>query len=102
MSVGEAAEAVEMGAAVTRKLGAALSDAGLATGLGDEGGFAPALAGSEQALAYLLKAIEAAGYRPGEQIALALDAAASEFHHDNLYNYDAEKGGIGAAALAAW
>ena len=96
------AEAVEMGAAVTAKLGAALSEAGFATGLGDEGGFAPALASNHEALSYLLKAIEAAGYRPAEQIALALDAAASEFHKDHRYHNDAEGEGLAAEALAAW
>ena len=96
------AEAVEMGAAVTRKLGAALREAGHATGLGDEGGFAPALASNEEAISYLLKAVEAAGYRPGEQIALALDAAASEFHADDLYNLHTKAGGLGAEALVAW
>ena len=96
------AEAVEMGAAVTRMLGAALSEAGFATGLGDEGGFAPALASNHDALSYLLKAIEAAGYRPGEQIALALDAAASEFHRDHRYHHDGEGEGLAAEALAAW
>ena len=96
------AEAVEMGAAVTRKLGASLREAGHTTGLGDEGGFAPALASNEEAISYLLKAVEAAGYRPGEQIALALDAAASEFHADDLYNLHTKAGGLGAGALVAW
>ena len=96
------AEALEMGAAVTRRLGDALREAGFATGLGDEGGFAPALESNEEALIYLLKAIEAAGYRPGEEIALALDAAANEFHAGKLYTQDTKRGGLGAAELVRW
>ncbi len=102
VGAGTVAEALEMGAAVTRKLGAALGEAGYTTGLGDEGGFAPALASNEDAIGYLLKAIEAAGYRPGEQIALALDSAASEFHADGLYRHDGTGEGVAAEALAAW
>ena len=96
------AEALEMGAAVTRRLGDSLREAGLATGLGDEGGFAPALESNEAALGYLVKAIEAAGYRAGEEIALALDAAANEFHADNLYKLHKNRGGLGAAELVRW
>ncbi len=96
------AGAVEMGAAVARKLGAALREAGFATSLGDEGGFAPALASNEEALSYLLQAIEAAGYRPGEEIALALDAAANEFYVGKLYKHENDGGGLKIEALAEW
>ena len=68
-----------MGAEVFHSLGARLSEAGHSTNVGDEGGFAPALDGTDAALGHLMKAIEAAGYRPGEDVYLALDAAASEF-----------------------
>ena len=102
LGAGNFAEAVEMGAAVTATLGAALRKAGLATGLGDEGGFAPALEGNEEALSHLVKAIEDAGYRPGQDVALALDAAASEFHEGGRYRHDGAGQGLAAEALVAW
>ena len=65
-----------------------LKERGLATGLGDEGGFAPNLASNREALDLILVAIEKAGYQPGTQIALALDVAASEFHTDGAYTFE--------------
>ncbi len=79
------AEALQWGAETYHALKKVLHDRGLATGLGDEGGFAPDLEGTEAALDLLLGAIEAAGYRPGEEIALAIDVAASEFYRDGKY-----------------
>ncbi len=73
-------EALRAGVEVFHTLKKVLKSRGLATTVGDEGGFAPALDGNEAALAVVLEAIEKAGYRPGEQIALALDCAASEFY----------------------
>src|SRR5438874_2655397 len=73
------AEGLRMGVEVFQTLKKALHDAGLNTNVGDEGGFAPNLGSAEEALGFVLKAIEAAGYRPGEEIALTLDPAASEF-----------------------
>jgi enolase len=67
-----------------------LKDAGHATNVGDEGGFAPNLPSAVAALDFAVKAIERAGYRPGENIALALDAAASEFYKDGRYVYEGE------------
>jgi len=72
-------EAIRMGAEVFHKLGGLLKEQGQATGKGDEGGYAPNLPGNEQAIELILKAIEGAGYKPGDQIALALDCAATEF-----------------------
>jgi enolase len=79
------ADAVRMGAEVFHALKARLKEAGHSTNVGDEGGFAPNLASSEAALDFIMQAIERAGYKPGEQIALALDAASTEFFKDGKY-----------------
>jgi enolase len=79
------AEAVRMGAEIFHTLKRRLHEAGHNTNVGDEGGFAPNLASADAALAFITAAIEAAGYRPGEQVALALDPAASEFYKDGRY-----------------
>ncbi|MEA5051932.1 MAG: phosphopyruvate hydratase [Propionicimonas sp.] len=77
------AEALEMGAGVYHALKAVLKGRGLATGLGDEGGFAPNLASNAEALDLILEAITNAGYKPGTDVALALDVAASEFYNED-------------------
>jgi enolase len=79
------AQAVEMCAEVYQQLKGTLKARDLATGVGDEGGFAPALSTNEEPMELLLAAIEAAGYAPGEQIAISLDPAASEFFVDGRY-----------------
>jgi enolase len=81
-------EALRWGAEVFASLSKVLHDKGLLTGVGDEGGFAPNLASNQAALDLLMMAIEKAGYKPGEQIGLALDVAASEFYQDGQYTYD--------------
>lgn len=73
-------EAVRMGAEVFHNLKKILHDSGHATAVGDEGGFAPNLKSNQEAIELILKAIEAAGYKPGDEVALALDAASSEFY----------------------
>ena len=78
-------EAVRMGAEVFHTLKKELSAAGLATGVGDEGGFAPNLSSTREALDFILKSIEKAGYTPGEDIHLALDCAATEYFKDGKY-----------------
>ncbi|MDP6173422.1 MAG: phosphopyruvate hydratase, partial [Rhodospirillales bacterium] len=78
-------EAVRMGAETFAALKSALSEAGHTTNVGDEGGFAPNLASADEALGFIVKSIEAAGYKPGDQIALALDAAATEFYREGVY-----------------
>ena len=83
-------EAVRMGAEVFHTLRKQLKDAGHNTNVGDEGGFAPNLSSAEEALDFLLRAIEKAGYRPGDEFALALDPAASEFFEDGVYDYEGE------------
>jgi enolase len=79
------ADAVRQGAEVFHALKRALSAAGLATGVGDEGGFAPDLRSTRDALDFILKAIEAAGYSPGEDMMIALDCAATEYFQDGRY-----------------
>jgi enolase len=83
-------EALRMGAETFHTLKKILHKDGLATSVGDEGGFAPNFASHEQAFAYIMKAIEEAGYEPGSQIALAIDAAASEFYKDGKYHFAGE------------
>ena len=84
-------EALRMGTEVYHSLKAVLKDKGLATGLGDEGGFAPNLDSNRAALDLIIEAIEKAGYTPGEQVALALDVAASEFFDNGSYLFEGEK-----------
>ena len=93
MPVGAAsfAEALRMGSEVFHTLKKALHDAGHNTNVGDEGGFAPNLKSAEAALDFVMAAIEKAGYRPGEDIALALDCAATEFFKDGAYVYEGER-----------
>jgi len=78
-------EALRMGAEVYHALKTTLADAGLAVAVGDEGGFAPRIGSEERALEALVRAIERAGYRPGEDVALAIDAAATEFQVEGGY-----------------
>ena len=83
-------EALRYGAETFHALKKILNEKGLATGVGDEGGFAPNLGSNKEALDYLMMAIEKAGYRPGEDIVLALDVASSELYKDGLYHLQAE------------
>ena len=83
-------EAVRMGSEVFHTLKKELSAAGLSTGIGDEGGFAPNIASTREALDFILKSIEKAGYKPGEDIYLALDCAATEYYKDGKYELSGE------------
>ncbi|OQM75951.1 phosphopyruvate hydratase [Manganibacter manganicus] len=84
-------EAVRWGSEVFHTLKKRLKDAGHNTNVGDEGGFAPNLKSAPQALDFIMQSIEKAGYKPGEDIALALDCAATEFFKDGAYVYEGEK-----------
>lgn len=84
------AEAVRMGGEVFQQLKKDLHAAGLNTSVGDEGGFAPALKTAHEALSYIVEAIQKAGYKPGEEIALGLDLASSEFYKNGKYNMEGE------------
>ncbi len=83
-------EAIRMGSEVFHALRRKLHDAGHNTNVGDEGGFAPNLASADAALGFVMQAIEAAGYEPGEDIVLALDPASTEFYRDGEYRLDGE------------
>ena len=83
-------DAIRMGAEVFHTLKGELSAAGLATGVGDEGGFAPNIGSTRDALDFIMKSIEKAGYKPGEEMYLALDCAASEYYKDGKYVLDGE------------
>ena len=80
-------EGLRMGTEVFHALKKVLHDRGLSTAVGDEGGFAPKLKGTEDALDSIIQAIKAAGYEPGTQVAIGLDCASSEFYKDGLYDY---------------
>jgi len=99
-------EALRQGAEVFHALKKIIHDKGMSVAVGDEGGFAPNVANHEAALQMILEAIEAAGYRPGEDIALALDCAASEFYKDGKYHVEAEGLTLASAEwtdiLATW
>ena len=104
MPVGAAscAEAIRMGAEVFHTLRSALKDAGHNTNVGDEGGFAPNLKSAEEALSFITKAIEKAGYKPGADIVLALDCAASEFYRDGKYALSGEGKTFEAAGMVKY
>jgi enolase len=84
------AEALRAGSEIFHTLRSALKDAGHNTNVGDEGGFAPNLSSAEEALDFVIKAIEKAGYQPGKDVALALDPASTEFFKDDAYVYAGE------------
>ncbi len=84
------AEALRTGAEIFHTLKSALKDAGHNTNVGDEGGFAPGLNSTDEALSFIVKSIEAAGYRPGEDVFIALDCAATEYFADGQYNLAGE------------
>jgi len=88
--------ALRPGAEVFHSLKKVLHDRGLSTAVGDEGGFAPKLDGTEDALESIIKAIKMAGYKPGEDVTIALDCAASEFYADGVYDYTKFEGDTGA------
>ncbi|HAC57666.1 MAG TPA: phosphopyruvate hydratase [Rhodobiaceae bacterium] len=102
VSAGSIAEAVRMGAEVFHTLKAGLKAAGHNTNVGDEGGFAPALGSSTEALDFIMRAIEEAGLKPGHDVYLALDAASSEFYKDGNYVLAGEGKTLDGAGMAAY
>ncbi|MDL2331031.1 phosphopyruvate hydratase [Odoribacter sp. OttesenSCG-928-A06] len=94
-------EALRMGAEIFHSLKKVLHDRGLSTAVGDEGGFAPALKGTEDALESIITAIEKAGYKAGQDVMIALDCAASEFFKDGIYDYSKFEGPNGAKRSSA-
>ena len=102
VSAGSLREAVRTGAEVFRTLRTALLDAGHNTNVGDEGGFAPGLDGTETALGFITCAIETAGFIPGEDVAIALDPAATEFRKEGLYRLAGEGRVLDSAGMVAF
>ncbi len=102
VGVGTIAEAVRVGAEIFATLKKALHDAGHNTNVGDEGGFAPNLKSADEALGFMTKACEKAGYRPGEDVTFALDCASTEFFHDGVYNLEGEGKKFDAAGMVKY
>jgi len=102
ISAGNIRDAVRMGAEIFHTLKKKLSDAGHNTGVGDEGGFAPNLNGTVEALDFIMQAVETAGYKPGEDIMLALDSASSEFYKDGKYILAGEGKTLDSDEMAAY
>jgi enolase 1/2/3 len=96
------ADAIRMGAEIFHTLRKGLADAGHATNVGDEGGFAPNLKSAEEALSFVMKAIERAGYRAGEQVALALDCAATELFKGGKYELAGEGKTLDSQGMARY
>jgi enolase len=90
---------VRWGAEIFHTLKKGLSEAGLSTGIGDEGGFAPNIGSTNEAIEFILKSIEKAGYKPGEQVALALDCAATEFYKGGNYVISGEGKTLSSAGM---
>ena len=93
------ADGIRMGSEVFQALKKALRDAGHSTNVGDEGGFAPNLKSADEALGFIARACEAAGYRPGEDITFALDCAATEFYRDGKYAMEGEGQSFDSAGM---
>ncbi len=96
------ADAIRMGAEIFHTLKKALKDAGHSTSVGDEGGFAPNLKSADEALAFIVKSIEAAGYKPGKDVMLALDCAATEYFEDGKYVLAGEGKSLDAAGMVKY
>ncbi len=94
------AEAVRCGAEIFHTLKKRLSESGLSTAVGDEGGFAPALTSTSDALDFIMKSVEQAGYRPGDEVVLALDCAATEVFSDGAYRMKGEGRNLSPAGMA--
>jgi enolase len=96
------ADAVRIGSEVFHTLRKALSDAGHGTNVGDEGGFAPNLKSADEALGFIMKSIAAAGYKPGEDIVLALDCASTEFYKGGKYEMQGEGKSLDSAGMVKY
>jgi enolase len=95
-------DAIRIGSEVFQALKKGLQDAGHNTNVGDEGGFAPGLSSTEDALGFIMKSIEAAGFKPGDDVMLALDAASSEFYKDGKYELAGEGKSLDAGEMARY
>jgi enolase len=102
VGAGSVAEAVRIGAEIFHTLRGLLHDGGYNTNVGDEGGFAPNLKSADEALGFITRAVEKAGYRPGEDITFALDPAASEFYKNGLYVFEGEGKTLDSAGMVEY
>jgi enolase len=102
VGAGTMAEAIRIGAEIFAALKRGLAEAGHNTNVGDEGGFAPNLASADEALGFIARACEKAGYRPGEDVTFALDCAATEFYENGTYNLAGEGKKLDAEAMVAY
>ena len=102
VGAGSASEAIRVGAEIFQALKKALSAAGHNTNVGDEGGFAPSLSGADEALSFIMKAIESTGRKPGDDVLLALDCASTEYFKDGIYNLAGEGKKLDAAGHVAY
>jgi enolase len=102
VAAGSCTEAIRVGAEVFHTLRKKLSDAGHSTNVGDEGGFAPGLKSAEEAIGFVMKSIEAAGYKPGEDVMLALDCAATEFFEGGQYVMAGEGKSLDSRGMARY
>jgi len=102
VAAGSLADAVRVGSEIFAALKKGLKAAGLNTNVGDEGGFAPNLSSADEALTFITRACEAAGYRPGEDVTFALDCASTEFYRDGLYRMEGEGKSFDAEGMVAY
>jgi len=102
VGAGNISDAVRMGSEVFHQLKKGLNDAGHNTNVGDEGGFAPGVSGTVEAIDFILRAVEAAGYTPGDDVMLALDAAASEFYKGGKYELTGEGKSLGSDEMVRY
>ncbi|MGI9476168.1 MAG: phosphopyruvate hydratase [Hyphomicrobiaceae bacterium] len=102
VSAATCAEAIRMGAEIFHTLRKGLSEAGHNTNVGDEGGFAPNLNSADEALGFIMKSIETAGYKPGDDVMLALDCAASEFYKDGKYEISGESKSLDSNGMTGY
>ena len=102
VSAATVADAVRMGSEIFARLKRGLKEAGHNTNVGDEGGFAPNLASADEALAFIARAVEAAGYKLGDDVTLALDCASTEFYRDGRYRLDGEGRDLDAEAMVGY
>ncbi|AHB48793.1 enolase [Hyphomicrobium nitrativorans NL23] len=96
------ADAIRIGAEIFHTLKKGLKDAGHNTGIGDEGGFAPNLKSADEALGFIMKSIEAAGYKPGDEVMLALDCASTEFYRNGKYELEGEGKSLDSAGMTRY
>jgi len=102
IGAGSISEAVRVGSEIFQILKRNLSDAGHGTNVGDEGGFAPNLKSADEAIGYIMKSIESAGYNPGDDVVLALDAASTEFYADGKYELAGEGRSLGSDEMVKY